>query len=169
MHRRRARRSSGAKGSTWVAGYSRGQRWVHVQALGGEEMRSAPRRRNQSHPHRTEREGPPRRGLPWSFWAPYDLDLHRALQEETGLVVVLKTRPGPDPATSSPAWDFEPHEISRAPHRPGPHATADSWWALLVLLALSLLVGRRDFPPVEARRVERPTQGRSKRTGTGPR
>lgn len=101
------------EGSNWVAGYSRGRRWIHVQTLGGEEMR--PLLAGEIHLTLIELTA---KGLldgasRLIIWAPYDLDLHRSLQEETGLPVAFEARPSPSPATAPP-WDFEPHEVSLA-------------------------------------------------------
>lgn len=100
------------EGGTWVAGYSRGRSWIHVQTLGGEEMR--PLLAGEINLTLIELAA---KGLLESagrvvVWAPYDVDLHQSLQEETGLAVAFENRPLPTPATA-PAWDFEPHEVSR--------------------------------------------------------
>ncbi len=101
------------EGANWVAGYSRGNRWIHVQTLGGEEMRPLLAGEiNLTLIELTAKgllEGVSRLVV----WAPYDLDLHRALQEETGLPVAFEARPAPAPERA-PAWSFEPHEVTRA-------------------------------------------------------
>jgi len=131
------------EGKRWVAGYSRGSRWLHVQTLGGEEMR--PLLAGEVNltlielNARALLEGVTRIVV----WATYDPELHHALGEETGLSVVFETRPGPDPA-SAPLWDFEPHEIAlariaRTRRRRGLAA------AFLALLALSMLAAAATF------------------------
>lgn len=101
------------EGTAWVAGYSRGSRWIHVQTLGGEEMRPLLAGEINLTLIELSAKGLLDGASRVVVWAPYDLELHRALQEETGLAVSFETRPAPAPATA-PAWDFEPHEISRA-------------------------------------------------------
>ena len=131
------------EGSTWVAGYSRGQRWVHVQALGGDEIRSALAGEINLTLIELSAKGLLEGTEHVVVWAPYDLYLHRALREETGLVVDFEERPAPR-LTSSPAWDFEPHEVSRLRiGRARRHQGA--WLAALVFLTLSLLVGAAYF------------------------
>lgn len=100
------------EGGNWVAGYSRGTKWIHVQTLGGEEMR--PLLAGEINLTLLELSA---KGLldgvaKVVVWAPYDIDLHRALQEETGLPVAFEDRPAP--AAGPAEWKFEPHEISRA-------------------------------------------------------
>jgi hypothetical protein len=101
------------EGATWVVGYSRGNRWIHVQTLGGEEMRPLLAGEINLTLIELSAKGLLDGASRVVVWAPYDLDLHRALQEETGLNISFEARPAPAPATA-PAWDFEPHEISRA-------------------------------------------------------
>lgn len=101
------------EGASWVAGYSRGSRWIHVQTLGGEEMRPLLAGEINLTLIELSAKGLLDGASRVVVWAPYDLELHQSLQEETGLAVSFETRPAPAPATA-PAWDFEPHEISRA-------------------------------------------------------
>ncbi len=101
------------EGSTWVAGYSRGRRWIHVQTLGGEEMRPLLAGEINLTLIELAAKGLLDGASRLVVWAPYDIDLHRALQEETGLPVTFEARPAPSPV-NAPAWDFEPHEVSRA-------------------------------------------------------
>lgn len=125
------------EGANWVAGYSRGRRWIHVQTLGGEEMRPLLAGEINLTLIELAAKGLLEGAARLVVWTPYDLDLHRALQEETGLPVVFEKRPAPSPATA-PAWEFEPHEVSRvrlgrARRRRGMAA------AILILLVLVLL------------------------------
>ncbi len=131
------------EGTSWVAGYSRGSRWLHVQTLGSEEIRPV----LAGEVNLTLIELNARALLEGAsrivVWAPYDQELHQALEEETGLTVAFETRPAPDPA-SAPLWDFEPHDIAltriaRIRRRRGVAA------AFLVLLALSLLAAAASF------------------------
>lgn len=101
------------EGGNWVAGYSRGRRWIHVQTLGGEEMRPLLAGEINLTLIELTAKGLLDGASRLVVWAPYDLDLHRALQEETGLPVAFETRPAPTPATA-PQWEFEPHEVSLA-------------------------------------------------------
>lgn len=101
------------EGGTWVAGYSRGKRWIHVQTLGGEEMRPLLAGEINLTLIELSAKGLLDGASRVVVWGPYDLDLHQALQEETGLAVAFENRPAPAPA-AAPAWDFEPHEVSRA-------------------------------------------------------
>ena len=131
------------EGGTWVAGYSRGNRWIHVQTLGGEEMRPLLAGEINLTLIELSAKGLIEGASRVVVWGPYDLDLHRALQEETGLNVTFEARPAPAPA-AAPAWDFEPHEVSRARiartrRRRGLVA------GFLALLALSLLAAAATF------------------------
>lgn len=131
------------EGGTWVAGYSRGNRWIHVQTLGGEEMRPLLAGEINLTLIELSAKGLIEGASRVVVWGPYDLDLHRALQEETGLNVAFENRPAPAPA-AAPAWDFEPHEVSRARiartrRRRGLVA------GFLALLALSLLAAAATF------------------------
>lgn len=99
------------EGGIWVAGYSRGSRWIHVQTLGGEEMR--PLLAGEINLTLIELSA---KGLldgvgALVVWSPYDPDLDRSLAGETGLPVRFEDRPAP---SAVPEWRFEPHEVSRA-------------------------------------------------------
>lgn len=131
------------EGGTWVAGYSRGNRWIHVQTLGGEEMRPLLAGEINLTLIELSAKGLIEGASRVVVWGPYDLDLHRALQEETGLNVAFENRPAPAPS-AAPAWDFEPHEVSRARiartrRRRGLVA------GFLALLAVSLLAAAATF------------------------
>jgi len=131
------------EGDSWVAGYSRGSRWIHVQTLGGEEMRPLLAGEINLTFIELSAKGLLEAASRIVVWAPYDLELHRTLQEETGLNVTFETRPAPAPA-SAPAWDFEPHAVSlvrigRTRRRRGLVA------GFLALLALSLLAAAATF------------------------
>lgn len=131
------------EGGTWVAGYSRGNRWIHVQTLGGEEMRPLLAGEINLTLIELSAKGLIEGASRVVVWGPYDLDLHRALQEETGLSVAFENRPAPAPS-AAPAWDFEPHEVSRARiartrRRRGLVA------GFLALLAVSLLAAAATF------------------------
>ena len=101
------------EGATWVAGYSRGKRWIHVQTLGGEEMRPLLAGEINLTLIELTAKGLLEGASRLVVWMPYDVDLHRTLQEETGLAVSFEARPAPAPS-AAPPWKFEPHEISRA-------------------------------------------------------
>lgn len=126
------------EGDVWVAGYSRGKRWVHVQTLGGDEM--LPLLAGEINLTLIELAA---KGLLVSAsrvvaWAPYELSLHRSLQEETGLPVTFESRPIPSPQSALP-WDFEPHEITRErlDKIRRRRAVALAFLALFVVLALA--------------------------------
>lgn len=101
------------EGSNWVAGYSRGGHWVHVQTLGGDEMRPLLAGEINLTLIELSAKGLLEGAGRLVVWAPYDVELHQSLQSETGLPVAFENRPAPAPA-KAPAWHFEPHEISRA-------------------------------------------------------
>lgn len=101
------------EGGTWVAGYSRGRRWVHVQTLGGEEMRPLLAGEINLTLIEMTAKGLLDGASQLVVWGTEDPALHRALQSETGLAVHFEPRPLPAPA-AAPAWHFEPHEVSRA-------------------------------------------------------
>lgn len=101
------------EGNQWVAGYSRGQRWIHVQTLGGEETRPLLAGEIQLTLLELSAKGLIDEVDRLVVWAPYEVELHRSLQEETGLNVVFEPRPAPAPE-SAPPWHFEPHEVTRA-------------------------------------------------------
>lgn len=99
--------------STWVAGYSRGHHWVHVQALGGDEIRDALGGEMNLTLIELSAKGLLEGTTRVVVWSAYDSELHRSLQEETGLSVDFEAHPAPTPL-QAPAWDFEPHEVTRA-------------------------------------------------------
>ncbi len=101
------------EGANWVAGYSRGNRWIHVQTLGGDEMLPLLAGEINLTLIELSAKGLIDGAARLVVWAPYDVALHRALELETGLPVTFESRPTPAPA-AAPAWHFEPHEISRA-------------------------------------------------------
>lgn len=101
------------EGANWVAGYSRGDRWVHVQTLGGDEMRPLLAGEINLTLIELTAKGLLDGAARLVVWSPYDVDLHQALQLETGLPVSFENRPAPSPS-KAPAWHFEPHQVSRA-------------------------------------------------------
>ncbi len=131
------------EGPNWVAGYSRGDRWIHVQTLGGEEMRPLLAGEIRLTLIELAAKGLLDGASRVVVWAPYDLDLHRSLQEETGLPVAFEARPAPAPE-SAPAWSFEPHEVARA--RLGRIRRRRGLLVVVVaLLALALLAASAAF------------------------
>ncbi|MCB1207300.1 MAG: hypothetical protein KDN18_23815 [Verrucomicrobiae bacterium] len=101
------------EGQVWVAGYSRGSRWIHVQTLGGDEMRPLLAGEINLTLIELSAKGLIEGASRIVVWAPYDAELYQSLEEETGLPVSFEARPAPAPS-AAPAWSFEPHEISRA-------------------------------------------------------
>jgi hypothetical protein len=122
----------------WVAGYTRGNRWIHVQTLGGQEINDSLAGEINLTLIELSAKGLLEGTERVIVWAPYEVELHRALQEETGLTVDFETRPAPNP-DSAADWDFEPHEISRA--RIGRERGRRAVWiGLLSILAITVLV-----------------------------
>jgi len=131
------------EGSTWVAGYSRGRRWVHVQTLGGEEIRDALGGEINLTLIELSAKGLLDGTDRVVVWSAYDPELHRALQDETGLVVDFEARPAPAPA-QAPEWDFEPHEVTRV--RLGEARRRQGvWLTVLALVVVAVLVSAAYF------------------------
>ncbi|MAS92686.1 MAG: hypothetical protein CMO55_05760 [Verrucomicrobiales bacterium] len=127
------------EGDTWVAGYSRAGRWIHVQSLG--ESNSGPFLAGEV--QLTLMELSAKDILPSIreivVWAPYDVALHQDLETGTGLQVRFEEKPPPQPSSSA-AWEFEPHEITREKLAQKSRKRA-MWGVFIGLLVLALLVG----------------------------
>ena len=120
----------------WIAGYSRGTRWVHVHALG------------QGNPEALTREIQltllelSAKGIVESLdeitvWDEFDADLNQALDQGTGRKVTFVPRPSPaDPAED---WDFLPHTVSQSRENDAKRRRG-SLIASITILTLVLLV-----------------------------
>jgi hypothetical protein len=131
------------EGLTWVAGYSRGHRWVHVQTLGGDEIRDALGGEINLTLIELSAKGLLDGTDRVVVWSNYDIELHRALQDETGLIVDFEARPAPSPL-QAPEWDFEPHDVTRA--RLGEARRRQGiWLTVLALVVVAALVSAAYF------------------------
>ena len=131
------------EGATWVAGYSRGRHWVHVQTLGGDEIRDALGGEINLTLIELSAKGLLDGTARVVVWSGYDLELHRSLQDETGLIVDFEARPAPAPS-QAPEWDFEPHEVTRT--RLGEARRRQGFWlTALALIAVAALVSAAYF------------------------
>ena len=95
----------------WIAGYSRGSRWIHVHTLG------------QGTPEAITREIQltllelSAKGIVDSLdeievWDEFDVELNQALDQGTGRKVTFVPRPSPVNPTED--WDFLPHTVSQS-------------------------------------------------------
>lgn len=94
----------------WIAGYSRGERWVHVQPLGDGPEETIAREIGLTLMELSAKDVVAKTDR-IVVWAPFDERLNRALQAETGLEVAFSPHPDPVPGKVE-AWKLEPHEIT---------------------------------------------------------
>ncbi len=99
------------EGNSWVAGYTRAGGWVHVHSL--DDTSDPVHIAGEINLTLMELSA---KGISTEMskiviWSTYDLDLQRALQEETGIFVEFEDRPAPSQSVA-PDWDFEPHAVS---------------------------------------------------------
>lgn len=96
----------------WVAGYSRANRWAHVQPLG-----NIPPAAISGEIELTLMElsakGIIDRVQSVVVWAPEDPELRASLESPGGIPVHFLPHPPPS-AAAAPHWAFEPHEVSLA-------------------------------------------------------
>ncbi len=126
------------EGASWVVGYSRGKHWAHVQPLG--ESLDIASISSEIQLTLLELSG---KGIIETVnrvvvWTPYEMALHRSLQEATSLEVDFEKRPAPAPS-ATPGWEFEPHEVSRA-RISNTQRLRSLWFAVIGILILSLVV-----------------------------
>ncbi|MEX2581536.1 MAG: hypothetical protein WD342_20940 [Verrucomicrobiales bacterium] len=122
---------------SWVAGYSRSGHWVHVQSLEGSDDPVSLGAEITLTLMELSAKGISLDTTKIVVWSNYDLELHRALQEETGLFVEFDERPSPSPS-ASPEWQFEPHEVSIAKLKQRQRRRG-AWLAFAGLLFIGLL------------------------------
>lgn len=131
------------EGPNWVVGYSRGNHWVHVQTLGGDEIRDTLSGEINLTLIELSAKGLLEETARVVVWSAYDPDLHRSLQDETGLIVDFEARPAPSP-TQAPAWDFEPHEVTRTRLGEARHRQA-MWMTVLALVVVAVIISAAYF------------------------
>jgi len=102
------------EGEEWVAGYSRGSRWVHVQALGRIPAATVLATEIELTMMELLAKGVIDRADCLVVWEPYDVGLHQALEEGTGLATAFEKRPVPSPGSEAAEWTLEPHLVSEA-------------------------------------------------------
>lgn len=123
--------------SSWVVGYSRGDRWVHVQPLGeadattiaGEIQLTLMELSAKGVIDEMERV---------VIWAPDDPAFGQELAEALDLPVLFRPHPAPDPK-GSPDWDFVPHEVSRE-RLARARRRRNAWITVFAFLGVMLLV-----------------------------
>lgn len=127
------------EGDTWVAGYSRRGKWVHVQPLGESESGEFLAGEIQLTLMELSAKDILDPITELLVWGPYEIGLHEALETGTGLRVSFEDRPAPQPNASA-EWEFVPHEISRArlAHTRKRQAL---WMAFFGLIFIAMLVG----------------------------
>lgn len=99
------------EGESWVAGYTRAGAWVHVQSLGDSSDPVNIAGEINLTLMELSAKGISLETSKIIIWSAYDLELQRALQDETGVFVEFEERPAPSQSVA-PDWDFEPHSIS---------------------------------------------------------
>ena len=127
------------EGETWVAGYSRGAKWVHVQSLGESVDGHFLAGEIQLTLVELSAKGVLDHAKQIVVWQPYDMELHQALETGTGMQVQFQERPAPEPAASAD-WDFEPHEVSLAKQAQTSRRRA-AWITFCGLIVVLGLVG----------------------------
>lgn len=100
------------EGDTWVAGYTRRGGWVHVQSLDDSSDPVQIAGEINLTLMELSAKAISTEMTKIVVWSVYDLDLQRALQEETGLFVEFEERPAPSQSVAAD-WDFEPHIVSQ--------------------------------------------------------
>lgn len=94
----------------WIAGYSRGSRWIHVHAL-GQGAPEAITREIQLTLLELSAKGIVESLDEITVWGEFNVDLNHALDQGTGRKVTFVPRPSP--ANPAEDWDFLPHTVSQ--------------------------------------------------------
>lgn len=121
----------------WIAGYSRGERWVHVHALGNGSVRAI-----TSEVQLTLLELSAK-GILDSLeeivvWDEFDFNLYQALEEGTGRKITFVPRPAPVGPTED--WNLLPHSVSESRESEAKKKRS-TLVASIGILALAIIVG----------------------------
>lgn len=121
----------------WIAGYSRGERWVHVHALGNGSAGAI-----TSEVQLTLLELSAK-GILDSLeeivvWGEFDVNLYQALDEGTGQKISFVPRPAPVGPTQD--WNLLPHSVSESRESEAKKKRS-TLIASIGILALAMIVG----------------------------
>jgi len=121
----------------WIAGYSRGERWVHVHALGNGSAGAI-----TSEVQLTLLELSAK-GILDSLeeivvWGEFDVNLYQALDEGTGRKISFVPRPAPVGPTQD--WNLLPHSVSESRESEAKKKRS-TLIASIGILALAMIVG----------------------------
>lgn len=121
----------------WIAGYSRGERWVHVHALGNGSVGAI-----TSEVQLTLLELSAK-GILDSLeeivvWDEFDVNLYQALDEGTGRKITFVPRPAPVGPTED--WNLLPHSVSESRESEA-RKKRSTLVASIGILALAIIVG----------------------------
>ena len=121
----------------WIAGYSRGERWVHVHALGNGSAGAI-----TSEVQLTLLELSAK-GILDSLkeivvWGEFDVNLYQALDEGTGRKISFVPRPAPVGPTQD--WNLFPHSVSESRESEAKKKRS-TLIASIGILALAMIVG----------------------------
>tara|TARA_R110002096_G_scaffold116864_5_gene253321 strand:- start:6315 stop:7535 length:1221 start_codon:yes stop_codon:yes gene_type:complete len=97
----------------WVAGYTRGKKWAHVQTLAKSSSPETLATELQLTLLELSARGIIDQVNRIVVWTPYDGALHEDLQNGMGLDVAFEDRPLPS-TKNLPNWALEPHSISES-------------------------------------------------------
>ncbi len=96
----------------WVAGYTRGQKWVHIQTLSQVGAQSLLPEEIRLTLIELSARGLLAQVEQIVVWAPYDLELHQLLEKKLGINLRFEARPEPKFEIAT-GWGFVPHDVSR--------------------------------------------------------